>query len=152
MVVPRRSLARWGGLRAPGHPNDFDRACSVSDYLGTIRFDTRDALVLGDDPFPTAFVRAPSFGGGYLVRMLWGDDLDKASLAAHRLAPAAWSPEPLLFDAGEGDLVLFDAAQPGEHAQPRVEVGLGPGRYSVASADWEDDEMCLLIHRLVPIV
>lgn len=151
VIIPTGSLPKWGGLRAAGAPNDFDRACDIPDYLGTIPFDAAHALVLGDDPFPTTFVGAPAFGGGYVIRMLWGDDLDEASRAVHKIGSSAWTTESVVFDAGAGTLVLFDAAHAGTEAPQHVHVALGPGRYSVASADWESEEMCLLVHRLVPL-
>ena len=151
VILPSHSLRKWGGLRAEGAPNDFDRACDVTDYLGTIPFDAAQALVLGDDPFPTAFFAAPTFGGAYIVRMLWGEDLEKATRAVHAIPRSSWTTEQLLFDGGSGALVLFDAAHPGPQAPHRISVPLGPGRYAVASADWEDGTMGLLVHRLVPL-
>ena len=151
VLISSRSAPRWSGVRGAGSPNDFERACDVADYLGAIPFADGDALVLGDDPFPTAYIGAPAFGGGYIVRMLWGEDMVEATRSVHRLMPEAWTTEPLVFDAGRDGLVLFDAVHPGEQAPHRIEVPLGPGRYAIASADWEDDTMCLLIHRLVPL-
>ncbi len=151
MIVRSGSLTKWGGVRAEGTPNDFERACDVSDYLGTIPFDAAHALVLGDDPYPTAFLPAPTFGGGFIVRMLWGEDLERGSRCVHLIGRAAWTTEPVVFDAGHGTLVLFDAVHAGIQAPHQIQVPLGPGRYAVASADWEDDSMCLLVHRLVPV-
>ena len=151
MVLRASRLSAWDGLGTPDEKTDFDRACEVDDYLDTIPFSDGQALVLGDDPFPTTFLRAPDFGGGYLIRMLWGDDTAAAIEAVHALAPGQWTAESLTFDAGEGDLVLFDAANAGSAILHRVDVRLGPGRYAVDSADVQpDDSLCLLVHRLVP--
>lgn len=151
VLLSSSTLPEWGGVRGAGDPNEFERACDVSNYIGSIAFADSEVLVLGDDPFPTAFLASPAFGGGYIIRMLWGDDMEKASAAAHKLPAEAWTTESLVFDAGRGGLVLFDAAHSGIHAPHRIDVPLGPGRYAVATADWEDDSMCLLIHRLLPL-
>ena len=150
VIIPASELRQWGGVRGDGSPNEFDRACEVSDYLGTIDFGVGHALVLGDAPFPTAYLSAPTFGGGFIVRMLWGDDLERASRVVHRIGAACWTSEPIVFDASDTELVLFDASHPGVHARHRIEVSLPKGQYAVSTADWEDDTMCLLVHRLLP--
>ena len=151
VLIPTHTVSQWGGVRGEGSPNDFDRACEVADYLGSIPFGDADALVLGDDPFPTAFLRAPTFGGGYIVRMLWGDDMKAAVGAVFRVGAAQWTTEPVCFDAGPGRLTLFDASEAGPRASQRIDVELCPGRHALASADYKVRDMCLLIHRLVPL-
>lgn len=150
MVIPAASLGRWTGVGA--EESDFDRACDAGDYLETIPFAGAEALVLGDDPFPTAFLAAPTFGGGFLIRLLWGDDTERSIGAVQALDPGDWSAESLSFDAGDGSLVLFDAASAGAAILHRVEIPLGPGRYAIDSANVQPDEsLCLLVHRLVPL-
>lgn len=150
VIVPGRELSNWAGVGS--EPSDFDRACEVGDYLDTISFAGADALVLGDDPFPTTFLAAPQFGGGYLIRMLWGEDTTRAIEAVHRLEAHDWTREQLTFDAGRGSLVLFDAANAGAAILHRVDIPVGPGHYAIDSADVQPDEsLCLLVHRLIPL-
>ena len=154
VVVPASRAASWGGLR--GSPSDedsdFDRACDVDDYIGIVRFDGGDALVLGDDPFPTAFLKAPSFGGGYLIRMLWGDSEEEALAAVHDVGASEWTAEGVVFDAEDGVCTMFDAVYAGDAVPTQSRFRLPPGRYAVETADVQPDEsMCLLVHRLVPI-
>lgn len=152
VLVRSDQLERWRGLRPDAETSDFDRACAVEDYIGLVDFGPGKAVVLGDDPFSTAFMPAPTVGGGYLLRWLWGDDEEAAVAALHQIRPEEWTSEKLLFDAGDGKLTLFDAIHPGDAAPQRVEIELGPGTYAVATANVQpDDQLCLMVHRLIPL-
>lgn len=152
VILPRDRAASWRGLKHDDGPSDFDRACDVDDYLGLMAHDGVPTLVLGDDPFPTTYLPAPAFGGGYIVRILWGDDRDAAIEAVHSAASSAWTPEEFTFSSKSGELMLFDAAHPAESAPKSITIKLGPGPYAIATANIQPDEsMCLLVHRFVPL-
>jgi hypothetical protein len=152
VLVRQADLGAWGGIRSNGGVSDFARACDVDDYIGIIDLDEDRALVLGDDPFPTAFMPAPALGGGYFLRWLWGDDEEDAVSAVHRLRPEDWTAEDLVFDAGDGRLSLFDSVHPGESAPRRLDIRMGPGRYAVATANVQPHpNLCLMVHRFIPL-
>ena len=49
-------------------------------------------------------------------------------------------------------VILFDSAVPGHDAEERLEIDLSPGRYGLATLNWEPDERTsLLLHRLEPL-
>lgn len=152
VLVATKDLSKWGGIRTDEAPSDFDRACEVEDYIGAVPLGEGQAIVLGDDPFATAFMSAPMLGGGYILRWLWGDDEQAAVAALHRIRPEDWTSEKFAFDAGDGRLTLFDSIHPGDAAPHRIEVELGPGRYAVATANVQPNEnLCLMVHRLIPL-
>ncbi len=151
-MVRTKDLALWKGIRSDADVSDFDRACAVDDYLGVAEFAGGVAVVLGDDPFPTAFLPAPMVGGGYLLRWLWGEDEEDAVEALHRIRPEDWTSEELIFDAGDGRLTLLDSLHPGSEAPQHIDIELGPGRYAIATANVQPDEnLCLMVHRLIPL-
>ena len=53
LVLPRAALADWQGTDG----DDYERACAVQGYADIVRIEGREALVLGDEPFPTAVFR-----------------------------------------------------------------------------------------------
>lgn len=152
VLMPAGRVHAWGGLDSAADESDFDRACEIDDYIGVIPLDGGEVLVLGDDPFPTAFLSAPSFGGGYLIRMLWGESEEAALAAVHDVPPGDWTTEGVVFDAEDGHCTMFDAVYAGDSTPTRTSFTLAPGRYAIETADVQPDEsMCLLVHRLVPM-
>lgn len=153
VLIQSKAAALWRGLRNVELDSDFDRACDVEDYLDLVPFPGGDALVLADAPFPTAVLAGPTFGGVYLIRRLWGDEDDQATLdAVHDLRADTWNTESLVFDAGDGDCRLFDAVHPGGAAPETLHFQIAPGRHSIQTADVQEEEaLCLMVHRLVPL-
>jgi hypothetical protein len=139
--------ARWN---AEGPATDYDRACDVSDLVGTVPVGSGEALVLGDEPLATTWWPLSDAASGVLVR--WEYASDDAAVAGW----LARIPERLPWETGahfafvDHDLVLFDAAEPGrDPLGARLEFTLSPGAFVVESARWRPDSATsLLLHRL----
>lgn len=149
IVIPESKLESWTGREG----DDLERARSSDDYLSFVEVAGGDALVLGDEPFETTWLPTPSSGGGMLVRRLWSKSASDALDAARTIDADMWSFEDGVLEIPSGRLVLFDAARPGHSPRTSIMIELEPGRYAIATGDAEpDEETCVMVHRLFPIV
>ena len=163
LLLDEQELGGWGGVidaidewppgesfSPDGFPTDYDRACRISGYLGTIPVGATQALVIADEPLPTTWV--PAASGGTIVRYLYTACDDPPVDWLDGLPDSIFEQETTLLVAGE-TLVLFDAAIAGrdvlgEPAQHLV-LNLRPGLYNVKTATYEPNaETSMVLHRL----
>ena len=139
--------SRWN----PGGPaTDYDRACDVTELVGTIQVGVGEGLGLADEPLATTWWPAPEIGGGILVRWEYADS-DGAAGRWVTAIPGSLPWEPSVrFSFDKGPLVLFDSAEAGPDPWgPRLEIGLLGGVYDVHTIRWRADlTTSLLLHRL----
>jgi hypothetical protein len=165
LLLPSSLLGVWGGTDEPepylgvearsrwnpaGAATDYDRACDVTDLLGTVQVGGGEALVLADEPLATSWCPAPEIGDGILVRWEYAEsDVIAGRWVSTIPGSLPWEPS-LRFSFEEGPLSLFDAAEPGlDPSGPRLEVGLSGGVYDVHTIRWRPDGgTSLLLHRL----
>ena len=165
LLLSNSLLGAWGGSDEPepylgvearsrwnprGRATDYDRACDVTDLVGTVQVGVGEGLVLGDEPLATTWRPIQEIGGGILVRWEYAD----SDIAAGRWVSAIpgslpWEPAGR-FSFEEGPLVLLDSAEPGlDPSGPRLEIGLSGGVYDVHTIRWRPDgRTSLLLHRL----
>jgi hypothetical protein len=148
-------LEQWGGVSAEGDSasgSDYDLACSVNDYLGRIAFRDRDALVLDDEPLPTAWYEMGEVAHGLLVRWVHADDEASAVAALSDLQGLEWEAADFEVHFSQNNQVLFDAAcDASEVGKDLLRLTLPMGRYRVETAHLAPDpKTSLLLHRFVP--
>ncbi|MFD8519691.1 Imm21 family immunity protein [Streptomyces capillispiralis] len=132
IAVPEAVLPFWTGADGEETASDYDRACEVDGLVGLLPVGDSTALVLGDEPAPTAFL--PEHGT--LVRCVAGhSEAEVLASVPEALHTAPWGPETPY--EVRGDLVLFDAAWPGDRSTgtDHVRLALAPGRYAVRAAE-----------------
>jgi len=153
IAVPESVLGAWAGADdefddLDGEAGDYGRACAVDGYAGLIDVGGAPALVLRDDPAPTAFVPEHSL----FLRRLAADSNEAALSALRRALDIAVWEEPAHWDV-PGPVVLFDSAYSAEDLRGTraFRVDLAPGRYRIESAYVEpDDDTWLVLVRLTP--
>lgn len=136
--------------------NDYARACRVDDWLGTLRVGTGEALILGDEPMPTAFVSRPD--GGVLIRWMHAENEADVQRAVEEVPESAWKATPHKIEVGRRGLIMFDAAYPGDELPPIEDrradapwtrIDIPPGDYLVDTIDHQPDASTrLVLHRL----
>jgi hypothetical protein len=155
LLVERSLVSHWQGVsiaQANGTENgfqtDYDRACSIEDYVGLIAVGTGEALVLGDEPMQTSWLTL-SDRNGILIRWQWAADEESVRNTLNEITEAAWQPTDVLFQSKTDELLLFDAASPGDEIESSLVINLSAGEYSVDTAFWQpNDETSLILHRL----
>jgi hypothetical protein len=136
--------------------SDYDRACGIDGYLGTLDLGPGRALVLGDEPMQTAFIPRPT--GGVLVRWMYAENEDSIRRAVEVVPESLWEATPHRMGIGPEGILVFDSAYPGD-ALPTpsgdgaitnsIHIEIPAGTYRVDTADYEpDDSTRLILHRL----
>jgi len=146
---------RWNGQDAPA--TDYDRACDVQGYLGLLDIGAGQGIVLGDEPLGTAWQASAVAGesddatSGILIRWVYATSEAEVMEALTHVPETAWRDDGLLLSVGREPLYLLDAAYAGSELEGdnHLTIELLPGRYSMATAEYEpDSHTSLLLHRL----
>ena len=145
----RGSSGARGGLESV---TDYDRACQVRDYLGTVVVGPRKALVLGDMPLQTMVWR-PEHGIPSLVRVFYADP-DADVLAILGSGPDLDFSDPIEtidFKVELESFLIFDSARCGSEVGNRhLDLDLPRGHYSILTKQFEpDDRTSVLVHKFI---
>lgn len=156
ILLEEHLLSHWHGIKT----DDYDRACGIDDYLGLLDVGPGRALVLGEEPMPTAWqpLSGPAEGmpaEGMFVRWQWADDDESVVEAIADLSKAPWEPTGIVFDVTDGSLLLFDATCPGKDPDCnstgcKLNIVLKEKQYLLETAHYTPDEnTALILHRFV---
>jgi hypothetical protein len=137
----------------PAYTNDYERACSVSEYLGKIPLKDSYALVLGDMPLET-LIWQPSNKFPRIVRIYYADpevDVIKG-LESIEILDFSDPAESLEVEVNSTPMIVFDSACPGNDVgEAYLSFELPQGTYSVITKPFSpDDRTSLLIHAFIP--
>jgi len=135
--------------------NDYERACSVSDYLGIVEVANKCALILGDMPLETTvcYLSPESL---LLVRVFYIDpNVDLLQLLKSQSNIIFDEPiESIAFEIESGQMIIFDSAALGVRlGEESLSFDLPPGHYQILTQVFEpDSRTSLLVHKFVPEV
>lgn len=147
VLVEDKSLNEWQGIDG----SDYDRACAIDDYLGSIEVGNSLALVLGDEPCQTAVYHSVLFGVIF-VRWQWAENEISVQVCLDKLTNSVFDElvESLDYVVKNKYYKLFDAASSGSEASGMA-VALEEDIYIVQTARYEPDEKTsLILHRFLP--
>ncbi len=154
LLAPERALKHWSGiLRDKSLPTDYTRACQIADYLGVIRVDRYDIVVLGDEPLQSTLLRSGSDDTILVVRWVYAND--DASVAAYisQIPDKGFGSPAVIFHVEDHTLYLFDSAIPGIDVlnEKHLSIEIRPNEYLVETAHFIPDEATsLIVHRMKP--
>ncbi len=174
LLVPGEHLLSWGGLAPPpdgrhieaqfrwngqdAPATDYDRACDVTGWLGLLTIGAGQGLVLGGEPDGTAWQASVASGesaeddtSGILIRWVYANSEAEVIDALTHVPETTWRDDGLLLSVGREPLYLLDAAYAGGELEgdDHLTIHLPPGRYSIATAEYEpDSQTSLLLHQL----
>lgn len=115
--------------------SDYDRACQIRDYLGTLDVRKGHALILGDMPLETS-VWNDERGGAFIVRLFYIDPGQDVPQILRKIDDC-WFNDPdeaISFEAISGHMVIFDSAYPGvEQKKKNLLFEISPAKYRVLS-------------------
>jgi hypothetical protein len=129
----------WGGVDS-GHSH-YMEACSINDYLGVVRVDSGEALILGEEPLTTTWISGSQLNGA-LCRVAYAETVSSAETLLRQIPdqlPSVCTVEVSIVSAQQA---VFDAAVPGKRVTDgeRLDIVLAPGRYRVETALFNPDE------------
>lgn len=147
VLIPKSKAHLWHGsvCRCDGG-SDYEIACTINDYAGSVKTHGMDVLVLDDEPYQTTAWADPD--GTMLVRWIYAPSEDAVvqylRTVRHRLiAPE----EKMAFLISEKDQILMDAAESGNRPGSSLSVQIDPAEYRVATyLDKPTEELALVIH------
>ena len=164
ICIEQDALNLWHGVTGQGvaastlenadFPNDYELACSIDGYLGKLRLNQREALVLGDEPL-SFFNWQPAGQLPTLVGIYYCDEFDEI--------PELLPPLQSLFLISPIDslhitfhtprICIFDSAWPGSDClqkQSSFMIDVPPGHYIVETRVMQPDaNTSLLLHTFV---
>ena len=138
-----------GGLE---RANDYQRACSIRDYLGQVPLGDRTALVLGDMPLETSIWQR-SGDLPKIVRVYYGDP----GVDIHALLEAAGEldfddpVEAMSVEFSASPVVIFDSAYSGaDESIDQICFEILKGKYVALTKQFElDERTSVLVHFFV---
>ncbi|PHV09521.1 hypothetical protein CSQ89_21300 [Chitinimonas sp. BJB300] len=157
LCIESELLQQWLGVEgnsvANGQDNtfanDYERACSVSDYLGKTPLGDRQAMVLGDEPLETMIWRQTE-QPPLIVRVYYADpDVDVIErLGTVQDLDFSDPAESMEVEFNSKDMIVFDSAYPGKDIDNMfLTFELPPGTYTVITKPFQpDDRTSVLIH------
>ena len=142
---------RYGG--DPAAPaTDYDLACDIEGALGVIPVGSGFGLVLGDEvPMSTWLPSPHGTGVDLIIPLAWGALTDGVLRRVSRqVLPESFIDTGLTLDIGSAGATLLPACDsPRVWVYGCVEIPLTPGRYGVASCDYDlEPDHLIRIHRL----
>lgn len=146
-------LEFWQGCNVIGEsPTDYDRACAVEDVVGLVNVGSGFGLVLGDEPFQTAWIPLDNRGRGTLVRWIHADSEDAVVSAMSRVPDEVFQSSGLIYPSDGSRMSVFDSALSGRSlAESEVlKLDLPRGHYDILTSTFRPDEnTAILLHRLI---
>ena len=142
-------MSSWGGVIHEKQPmSDYDKACTVADFVGLVESGAGSVLVLGDEPFPTAW--KPAAEGGFLICWICADSHEEVEALLESSDLRADLRDTGLTFKTDGASVLFDASEPGDDIRAESsELELDAGSYQVLTGVLSPDSRTkLLVHEL----
>ncbi len=147
-------LRHWHGclLNSEDTPTDYERSFKVDDYIGVIAVDSGHGIVLGEEPFSTAWWPSAELGYDFLVRWVFAENEAAVTHALKHLSNLEWQRTGIEFQVFNGKLILFAAACSGSEIEERLEIEIAKGWYAAETLQYEPDEQTsLILHRFVAI-
>jgi hypothetical protein len=166
ILLEERFLDEWGGVidqiqgsreeksySPDGKSTDYDRACSVREYIGRIDVGTGAAIVLGDMPMQTTWISKVPWNGGMLARWMFAKNDAEFSGWLQTITGKLFHPE-FQFFVEQTPLVLFDSGFAGRNIKKRPDefllIALKPGTYEISTAVYQpDNQTSMVLHRFI---
>jgi hypothetical protein len=165
LVCLETALAhRWRGVEVGGGTtvdpkinavSDYERACRVPDYLGTIDLEEGSALVLGDMPLETS-VWSDALKNIIIVRLFYIEPETDVSNLLQNIGDSSFinPQESIIFETRSSRLIIFDSAFPGDDQKKNIlRFQLSKGKYRILTGLINpDSRTSLLLHKFYPLM
>ena len=130
--------------------SDYQRACEVSDYLGSIEVGSRSGVVLGEQPFSSTWWQDRELDHGMIVRWICAENEAPVIQALTNLSASNWQRTDVVLEVTKGSLLLFDSASPGNDIETFILIQFPKGTYIAETLHYEpNQDTCLILHRFI---
>lgn len=153
LFTAKANVHAWKGDQSssvPGEPTDYQRACAVTDEIGTIKIADAIGVVLGDEPDRTCI--ASGSDDLIIIRWRWAEsEAELLSAVYSRMAELHFS-NGQSFSTTPGDHIMFDAVYAASEIDESLCFRLHDKEYRLETALLQvGKETCALLHRLKPL-
>ena len=145
ILMEREALMHWKGDVAVGkesdrfEQSDYERACEVSDWLGSIEVGDRMALVLAM-PNETAIFKIDS-KSALIVRWIWGEsDEQVQGILRDFDFNQSWIDAEANIQCESGELILFDSVIDGRAISDFLIIDVEPGLYTATTLSYQHNK------------
>jgi hypothetical protein len=151
VLIEQAFLPYWHGYEPINTGvTDYERACKIADYLGTIKVGPGYGVVLGEEPFSTTWWQPDENRAGLLVRWVYADNEAEVLEAVRSVSTNKWLTMDIEIEMGAGDLVLFDSASAGSAIDSSITIRLTPGTYRAQTLHYNPNEnISLILHQFI---
>ena len=156
ILLEESLLKHWRGFDLANDPNyitDYDRACEIDEYVGTIPVDSEYGLVFGEVPHSTAWLNLSGKNDGIIVRWEFGENESEVIEALSNLPDVEWEDTGVEIEFSDDKLILFDSAFDGTQIDESLEIKMPEGKYKVQTFHYAPNKQTsLILHRFQAIV
>ena len=147
VLIPETMAVQWHGVSDGG--SDYAAACTIDDYVGVIRWNGVDVLILNDEPLATTCLTS---GLTMFLRWMYAPNEDAiANVIRSITSHFSRRERGIAFSCQAARYVLFDAGTPGQNIGEAIEVDIAPGPYVIETHIWEPSEdVGVVVHVLRP--
>jgi hypothetical protein len=154
LILEKVVLSNWGSNNPNGNgQTDYDRACSVEEYIGVINVGYGKTLVLGDVPARTSWFQSKDDKGGLIIRWIYGRSEKQVEEYIENQLPDwnCYVNENIQIKIIKGDMLIWDSAFVyTDKCAEKIEFNIVPGNYRILSGIYEPDiDTKLHIHKMV---
>jgi Immunity protein 21 len=161
LICVERVLANfWRGAVADTETtkeleSDYDRACRIRDYVGTVYMTEGSALILGDMPLETSVWRDAS-EHTIIVRLFYIDPETNVPQLLAGIGEAAFKDpeESITFRIGSGHMTILDSAALGVDPKKKAiffEIPIGE-YYILTKVINPDSRTSILLHKFCRVM
>lgn len=124
-----------------GFVSDYERACQIQDFIGTLFVGADQALILGDLPSNTTHVPIDSLSF-LLIRWIWADSEDQITNALREFkVEQSWRDTGIHVLFRSGQLVLFDSVYGGNEMKDYLNIEVDAGNYHVSTLSYQPNDL-----------
>ena len=151
ILFPADRLSNWQGAFNKGNAlSDYDRACSIVDFIGTLQVGSSTALILNDEPLQTAWCQLNDTCHGYLVRWVYAESESAVVAFLEHLPNSTFSLSTTFFLPTAKTCLLFDSALTGDALRENdyLSIDFSLVKYEVVTEQFQpDSKTSLLVHK-----
>lgn len=149
LILLEKSIAEnWGGASRNHYGySDYDRACSVEEYLRVVDIANAKALILNDEPFRTAGSQL-DLETLLIIRWKWASSekgvVDSLSKLPHL---NLWTDSDIVMPLRSREVLIFDSAYKLSEVDDFLVFDLEEGDYLIHTLEFKPTEdIFLLLH------
>ncbi len=138
LIISSSLVPLWRGNETTRDHNlktDYDRACQVSGYIGTVDVAHGQAVVCGEQPFMSTWWHE-SASEGMIVRWVCADGEDDITSLLSNKDVIDWEDDFTIFNNFSDSIHIMDSSRSGFDTEDKLVVLLNRGIYKI--------ETCLL--------